>query len=217
VSNRKNRFDLFQRASSGAGSEDLLLESNVEKYPSDWSRDGRFVVYTANDPKTKQDIWILPMNPNPKGAGGERKPFLFLQTEFNETRATFSPDGRWIAYESDESGRYEVYIRPFPGPGGKWQVSTSGGTRPRWRRDGKELFYLALDDKIMAAEIKLGSATVDVGSVWPLFQSRPFSIGGRDIYDVGDGQRFLVASPGNVESSSPVTLVVNWTGEIKKK
>ena len=149
---------------------------------------------------------------------GERKAFLFLQTEFNETRATFSPDGRWIAYQSDESGRLEVYIRPFPGPGGKWQVSTNGGSRPRWRRDGKELFYLGLDNKIMAADIKLGSATVDVGTVRASFPINPFGGAGRDIYDVtGDGQRFLVASPGSEESSSPVTLVVNWTAEIKKK
>ena len=217
ASDRKRHIDLYQRASSGAGSEELLLGSNLHKYPSDWSRDGRFIAYTADDPKTKLDIWILPMDPNPKGAGGERKPFLFLQTEFTEGRATFSPDGRWIAYQSDESGRNEIYIRPFPGPGGKWQVSTNGGTRPRWRRDGKELFYLGLDDKIMSAEIKLGSSTVEVGSVRPLFQFRPFSGGARDIYDVtGDGQRFLVTSLGSLASSSPVTLVVNWVGEVKK-
>ncbi len=209
ASDRKKRFDLFQRASSGAGSEELVLESNLQKFPNDWSRDGRFIAYHADDPKTKNDIWILPMK-------SERKPLLFLQTEFNENRATFSPDGRWIAYQSDESGRNEVYIRPFPGPGGKWQVSTNGGIRPRWRRDGKELFYFALDDKIMATEIKLGSSTVDVGSARSFFQFRPFAGGNRDIYDVtGDGQRFLVASPGREESSSPVTLVVNWTTEIR--
>ena len=216
ASNRKGRLDLFQRASSGAGTEELLLESGFSKYPSDWSRDGKFIAYHDQDPKTREDVWILPTTP--RGTSGERKPLVFLQTEFNESRATFSPDGRWISYQSDESGRFEVYIRPFPGPGGKWQVSTSGGTRPRWRRDGKELFYLGLDDKIMSAEIKLGTTTVDVGSVRPLFQFRPFAGGGRDIYDVtGDGQRFLVASPGSEESSSPVTLVVNWTAEIKKK
>ncbi|MBF8296773.1 MAG: serine/threonine protein kinase [Bacteroidetes bacterium] len=209
ASNRKGRLDLFQRSSSGAGSEELLLESNLQKYPSDWSRDGRFIAYHTEDLKTKSDIWILPMK-------GERKPFLFLQTEFIEVRASFSPDGRWIAYQSDESGRFEVYIRPFPGPGGKWQVSTNGGTRPRWRRDGKELFYLELDAKIMAAEITLGSTTVDVGSARSLFQIRPFGGGARDIYDVtSDGQRFLVASPGSEEISSPVTLVVNWTAEIR--
>ena len=213
---RKGRSDLYQRAASGAGSEELLLESNLIKNPSDWSRDGKFIAYHADDPKTRNDIWILPLSP--KGASGDRKTFVFLQTEFHEMRATFSPDGRWIAYQSNESGREEVYVRPFPGPGGKWQISTNGGTRARWRRDGKELFYLGYDDRIMAAEIKLGMATVDVGSVRPLFHIRPFAGGGRDIYDVtGDGQRFLVASPGGEENSSPITLVVNWPAEVKKK
>ena len=215
ASARGNRRDLFQRVSSGAGGEAPLLLSNLQKIPTDWSRDGRFIAYTTEDPKSS-DIWILPMNP--KGSGGEPKSFPFLQTEFNEARAAFSPDGRWIAYNSDESGRNEIYIRPFPGPGGKWQVSTSGGSRARWRGDGKELFYLGIDDKIMSAEIKLGASTVDIGTVRPLFQFRPFVGGGRDIYDVtGDGQRFLVTSLGSLESSSPVTLVVNWPGEIKKK
>lgn len=208
---RKGRGDLYQRAASGAGTDELLLESNLPKYANDWSRDGRFLGYSVDDPKTKLDIWILPLK-------GERKPFGFLQTEFAEVRPAFSPDGRWIAYQSNESGRDEVYIRPFPGPGGKWQISTNGGTRARWRRDGKELFYLGSDDKIMAAEIKLGTTIVDVGSVQPLFQIRPFGGGGRDIYDVtGDGQRFLVASPGGEESSSPITLVVNWPVEVKRK
>ena len=210
ASERRNHRNLFQRPSSGAGTEVGLLESDHWKSSSDWSRDARFIAYTVDDPKTNSDIWVLPMN-------GESKPFLFLQTEFNESRATFSPDSRWIAYQSDESGRQEVYIRPFPGPGGKWQVSTDGGSRPRWRRDGKELFYLGLDDKIMAAEVKFGVSTVEVGSVIPLFRFRPFSGGQRDIYDVtGDGQRFLVTSLGGLETSSPVTLVVNWPGEIKK-
>ena len=210
ASGRKSHFDLFQRASSGAGSEELLLGSNHDKNATDWSRDGRFIAYDDWDPKTNADLWILPMS-------GDRKPFLFLQTEFSEERAAFSPDGRWIAYESNESGRSEVYIRPFPGPGGKWQVSTNGGIRPRWRRDGKELFYLAPDDKIMAADIKPSTANVDVGAVRPLFQFRPFGGGYRDIYDVtGDGKSFLVATPGGGENSSPVTLVVNWPGEIRK-
>lgn len=209
-SDRKHR-DLFQRASSGAGGEELLLESNLPKEPSDWSRDGKFIAYHVDDPKTRNDIWVLPMK-------GERRPIPFLQTEFREVRASFSPDGRWISYQSDESGRFEIYIRPFPGPGGKWQVSTNGGSRPRWRRDGKELFFLDADNKIMSAEINLGATTVDVGAVRALFQITPFGGAGRDIYDVtGDGQRFLVATPGSEEISSPVTLVVNWTAEVKKK
>ena len=211
-SNRKKSFDLFQRASSGAGSEELLLGSNFDKAPTDWSRDGRFIAYTVTDPKTRrEDIWILPMD-------DKRIPFVFLQTEFNELRAAFSPDGRWIAYQSDESGRFEVYIRPFPGPGGKWQVSTGGGTRPRWRSDGKELFFYRGDGTILAAQIKLGPASIDADSGRTLF--KVVALGGalRDIYDVtGDGQRFLVAGPEDANSSSPFSLVVNWQAEVKKK
>ncbi len=211
ASQRKSN-NLYERTASGAGREEVLLETNQNKFPSDWSRDGKFLAYHSSDPKSVSDIWILPMNQK-----AERKPFIFLQTEFNEQRAVFSPDGRWIAYQSNESGRPEVYIRPFPGPGGKWQVSTKGGTHPRWRSDGKELFYLGLDRKIMAAEIRLGSSSVDVGSAIALFQTSAFTGGGRDAYNVtGDGQRFLVSSQASEGVSSPVTLVVNWVGEIKK-
>ena len=218
ASDRTRRYNLFQRASSGEGSEELMLGTDLSKSPTDWSRDGRFVAYSTLTRSAGEDIWILPMDPNPKGARDEGKPFAFLQTEFSESRAAFSPDGRWIAYQSNESGSFEVYIRPFPGPGGKWQVSTNGGTRPRWRLDGKELFFLALSaDKIMSAEIKLGATTVDVGSDRPLFQMNPFGGGGRDVYDVtGDGQRFLITTTGNVVGSKAVTLVVNWPWEIKK-
>jgi serine/threonine protein kinase len=225
---RKRWSDLYQRNASGAGSEELLYESNLWKRPSDWSRDGKFLAFHAEDPTTYNDIWILPMDS--KRAGEERKPFVFLQTEFQEVRAAFSPDGRWIAYQSNESGRDEIYLRPFLDPdvkpistsrdvrSGRWQVSTNGGTHARWRRDGKELFYLGSDDKIMAVEIKLGSTTVDVGAVRPLFQISPFRGASRDLYDVTtDGQRFLVATPGGEEISSPITLVVNWNAELKKK
>ena len=214
ASDRTKRFDLFQRASSGEGSEEVILGTDLLKYPSDWSRDGKFVAYSASDPKTGDDIWIMPTS-----AKEERKPFLFLQTPANESRAAFSPDGRWIAYQSDESGNTEIYVRPFPGPGGKWQVSTNGGNRPRWRGDGKELFFQAgTADRIMAAEIRLGPTTVDVGAERSLFPMRPFTGGRRDVYDVTpDGKRFLVATPGNVVGSKAVTLVVNWPGEIRKK
>ncbi|MBF8295162.1 MAG: serine/threonine protein kinase [Bacteroidetes bacterium] len=207
---RKGPANLYRRPSSGAGGDEALLESNRDKIASDWSRDGRFITYVADDPKTKTDIWILPMT-------GERKPFLFLQTEFAEGRAKFSPDGRWIAYQSNESGRIEIYIRPFPGPGGKWQVSTGGGTYPHWSSDCRELSYLAMD-KIMTAEIKLGASSIDVGSAKPLFQFRPFAGAGRDLYDVTrDGQQFLAVSVGGEESSSPITLVTNWDRELKVK
>ena len=153
------------------------------------------------------------------GKKSEREPFPFLQTEFNERGAVFSPDGRWIAYQSDESGQNEIYIRPFPGPGGKWQVSTKGGTRPRWRGDGKELFFVAPDLKGMSAEIKTNDATVTVGLERPLFQFGSFIGFGitRSLYDVSsDGQKFLVETTQGDVFSVPVTLVVNWLDELKK-
>jgi eukaryotic-like serine/threonine-protein kinase len=216
TSDRNKRYDLFQRASNGEGNEELLLKSGQSKLPSDWSHDGKYIAYHTINPN---DIWILPMNPSPKGASGERKPFVFLQTEFGELRATFSPDGRWIAYQSDESGRDEIYIRPFPGPGGKWQVSTAGGTRPRWREDGKELFFVE-PGRLMSAQVSLGVATVQVGAVQSLFDIDFVGSGSnaRDLYDVSqDGQRFLVELPQGNEVSIPLTLVVNWPGEILKK
>ena len=215
ASDRNKRFDLFQRASNGEGNEVLLLKSGQSKIPSDWSHDGKYIAYFTLNP---YDIWILPIKPS--GQGNERKPFVFLQTEFNEMRATFSPDGRWIAYQSDESGRHEIYIRPFPGPGGKWQVSTAGGTRPRWREDGKELFFLATDSRLMSAQINLGISTIQINTVQSLFDLGYVSIAStsRDFYDVTrDGQRFLVELNQGNEISIPVTLVVNWPGEIKKR
>jgi len=218
-SNRKNNRDLFHKASSGAGSVGPLLESDLQERNSNWSPDGRFIAYDSDDSKAGWDIWILPMNPEPQGASEEGKPFLFLQTAFDEVRPTFSPDGRWMAYQSNESGRWEIYIRPFPGPGGKWQVSTNGGTRPRWRGDGQELFYLGFDNFITVSETKLGSSTVEIGVVRPLFSFSRFGGGGTEMYDVtADGQRFLVVeSAGSEETSSPVTLVVNWLGQVKEE
>jgi eukaryotic-like serine/threonine-protein kinase len=214
ASDRNKRFDLFQRASNGEGNEELLLKSGQSKIPTDWSNDGKYIAYFTVNPN---DIWILPINPS--GQGNEQKPFVFLQTEFNESRATFSPDGRWIAYQSDESGRDEIYIRPFPGPGGKWQVSTAGGTRPRWRADGKELFFVGAD-RLMSAQISLGISTVQVGAVQSWFDIDFVGSGSnaRDLYDVTrDGQRFLVELYQGNEISIPLTLVVNWPGEILKK
>jgi Tol biopolymer transport system component len=202
--------DLYQRASSGAGGEEKLLESNSSKIPTDWSRDGKYLAYHSVQSNGSQDLWILPMTE-------ERKPFAFLQTPFNESFGRFSPDGRWMAYQSDESGRFEVYVRPFPGPGGKWQVSTNGGSRPRWRGDGKELFYDQISKHIMSAEIGLAPAAIEIGEVKPLFQISPFRGGGRDYYDVSaDGQVFLVITSGEDVTASSVTVVVNWAEEIKK-
>lgn len=213
----KGVLDIYLRPSGGNGTEEIILESSESKYPTDWSHDGKFIAYFSSpNGSNNSDIWILPM----RTAGNKsERPFIFLQTEFSESGAVFSPDGRWIAYQSNESGQSEIYIRPFPGPGGKWQVSTKGGTRPHWRGDGKELFFVAPDLKGMSVEIKTNDATVAVGFERPLFQFGSFIGFGitRGFYDVSsDGQKFLVETTQGDVFSVPVTLVVNWLDELKK-
>ena len=142
---------------------------------------------------------------------------IFPHPAFNERYAKFSPDGHWVSYESDESGRYEIYIAPFPGPGGKRQISLGGGTFPRWRADGKEIFYAAPNGKLMAAEVSIKGATIEVGGTQPmgitlLLLAGPY---GYDVF--ADGQRFLVAAPVEQKSAAPLTLVQNWTALLKKK
>ncbi|HVS82974.1 MAG TPA: protein kinase [Pyrinomonadaceae bacterium] len=210
VSNRKGPYDIYQKPSSGAGSEEVLFESNEGKATTSWSPDGRFIAFVNTDTKanTKQDLWILPLF-------GDHKPFPFLQTPFNEFGAQFSPDGHWIAYVSDESGSNQVYIAPFPGPGGKWQVSRGGGTEPRWRGDGKELFFLASDAKLMAVDVSAKELTLEIGNAQPLFDAHVATSPGTH-YDVTrDAKRFLI-DVSTEGSSVPITLVVNWTADLKR-
>jgi serine/threonine protein kinase len=208
ASGRKGNPDLYIKSASGAASEELLLESSERKAPSDWSPDGRFVAYTMVGKNA--DIWILPMDANGRPSG--KGPFPFLATEFNEFQAVFSPDGHWIAYTSDESGQAEVYLRPFPGPGGKFQVSSEGGTDPFWRRDGKEIYYISWNDsKLMSAGIAAKGTSVEVNNVHPLF-----AMHGTD-YDVMRDGTFILSMPLQAQLTSPLTLVVNWDKELKKR
>jgi len=211
MSDRKARlkYDLYLKDVSGARDEEVLFESNEYKRPTSWSADGRFLAYTRSDgPTGKADIWILPLS-------GERKPFPFIQTsQFDESRARFSPDGRFVAYDSDESGSRQVYVTSFPGPGGKQQVSTNSGEDPVWRRDGKELFFLS-EGKLMAAEVKANGSGLDISNPQLLFDAHS-GFGPWAHYDVTpDGKRFLVATVGE-GGSAPMTLVVNWTADLKK-
>jgi Tol biopolymer transport system component len=209
---RKGHLDLYQKASNGAGGEELVLESNNEKTPDSWSPDGRFLVYTALDPATLSDLWILPLD-------GERKPFAFLKTPFSESGGQFSPDGRWIAYVSTESGRPEVYIAPFTGgpsaAGGRWQITKDGGFQPRWRRDGKEIFFL-YGGRMWAAEVNGKGSTFEVGAVQSLFDFRAAAAPGSAYEVSADGQRFLVNMLSGVPAASPLTLVTNWTADLKR-
>jgi hypothetical protein len=174
----------------------------------DWSRDGRYLIEgLINTGKTKGDIWVLPLF-------GDRKPFPYLQTEFNEQLARLSPNGQLLAYTSDESKRNEVYVQTFPTPGGKWQISTNGGSRSVWSRDGKELFFLGADGKMMAVEIKPGTK-FEAGLPKPLFDVR-FPGGPFASYDVSPDSRFLIPIPVEQTANAPMTVVVNWTAALKK-
>ena len=215
ASNRNGPFNLYQKLSSGAGAEELLLKSDVRNLPHDWSTDGRFMSYSVpNDPNgTSFDIWVLPLS-------GERKPFPFIQTPFTKVQSQISPDGRWLAYYSNESGRNEAYIQSFPKPGSKWQVSTRGGSSPRWRHDGKELFFITDNRrKIMSVSVKADSV-LELGAPAALFDIHvPASspVPSRQYYDVTpDGQRFLIDTLVQEASSSPITVVLNWAAGLKR-
>ncbi|HEX8294012.1 MAG TPA: protein kinase [Pyrinomonadaceae bacterium] len=206
---REGLPNLYQKLSSGAGGEELLLKSDEAKFAIDWSPDGRYVLYQAVS-RQSLDLWVLPLF-------GERRPEPFLRTDFQEVSGRFSPDGRFVAYVSNESGRFEVYVQSFPASGGKWQVSNGGGAAPRWRRDGRELFYLSADRKLMAVEVGGSADTFEAGVPAALFETRVASITGAPLYDVSaDGRRFLVNVPVEENAPAPVTVVLNWTADLKR-
>ena len=208
-SRQKGHLDLYQKAASGAGAEELLFQDSLDKIPVSWSPDGRFILYRSAG-ASNLTLFVLPLS-------GDRKPFPFLSVDTKSVMlfGQFSPDGRWIVYTSNESGRTEIYVAPFPSGGGKWQISTSGGSAPRWRRDGAEIFYIAPDNKLMAAEVNGKGASFEVGAVRPLFQTN--SMGSISPFAVSaDGQRFLINSPSVQAASAPITVVLNWTAGLKK-
>ena len=206
-----NQDALYQKAANLAGDKTLLLKSDSTKFPTDWSQDGRFIIYSQIDPKTKSDVWFLPAS-----GSGEVKPFPVLQTDANESAGTLSLDGRWLAYSSDVSGRLEVYVQGYPGGGGKRQISTGGGDIPRWRRDGRELFYYTGDGKLMAAPVKSGE-NFETGAAVSLFEFRAGTVQSFAPYAVtADGQRFLINAVVETAPSAPLTVVVNWAAGMKK-
>ena len=204
--------DIYASTVNGLGAPELWAKSSLVMHPNGFSADGRFLIYDVHDPQRRQDLWILPTL-------GDRKPIPFLTTPADETFGQFSPDGKWIAYSSDESGRREVYVQGFapdhvPASAvGKWLISAAGGDKPRWRRDGKELFYLALDGKMMAVPVKSG-ATFEPGAPVPLFETHS---AGFFPYDVSPDGRFLINTPLESDvSSTPITVVLNWQAGLKK-
>jgi Tol biopolymer transport system component len=212
ASNRAGRYGVYLRLASGVGREDSLERiPNADEGPWDWSRDGRWIVTTAQGPTNRWDIWTHPTTADPS-------PILFLETGFAERNPRLSPDGRWVAYQSNESGRPEIYVQPFPGPGGKWQVSTGGGTQPQWHGDGKELFFLGADQSLMAVPVAAGE-TFESGNPVALFRARltELSLTGCGWAVTADGQRFLLNSPVGSIGAARFAVVTNWTSELGKK
>jgi eukaryotic-like serine/threonine-protein kinase len=207
---------LYEKTSSGVGEEKVLFKKPGIKIPTSWSRDGRFLLYhTNNVPKTGTDLWVLPLE-------GDRKPVLLLGTEFAEFDGSFSPDMRWIAYTSDESGRDEIYVRPFTASGlggpslseGKWQVSKDGGRLPRWRTESREVVFRAINGSPMAVDVNGTGAAFQAGVPKQLFAA-PANVGDWDV--TADGKRFLVGvPPGGQTADEPITVILNWQASLKK-
>jgi serine/threonine protein kinase/Tol biopolymer transport system component len=205
----------MERAANGSGADILIqaYKARTNNIPTSWPSDGRSIVFNAWDERTGEDIWMLPLT-------GDRTPVSLIQTEFAEGQASVSPDGRWIAYVSNETGRREIYVRPFPSGESRWQVSVDGGFEPQWRRDGHELFFLAPDRSLMSASVTSNSRFASVPPV-RLFETR-LSTAWNVIYVThqyavsADGRRFLLNQPSGSSLSSPITVVVNWTALLKK-
>jgi serine/threonine protein kinase/Tol biopolymer transport system component len=204
----KGPGDLYVKDASGTREAEPLLVDAEEKYISDWSPDGQHILYTGRTTgEMGWNIWVLPLQ-------GDRKPRSIVQTRFAELWATFSPDGKYIAYQSNESGRAEIYVQEFPQPQNKWQVSTEGGTEPHWRRDGRELFYRA-GQRLMAVPVQTGT-TFTAGVPAALFETRFANVTVRARYrPAPDGQRFLVLAPMAREAEQPAAVVLNWTSALK--
>ncbi len=231
ASRRNASWGLFQKPFDSSGSADeLVVDTEFGSSPTSWSPDGTFFVYTRPDPQTSADIWLLPLT-------GDRKPAAFAQEPFVEAGGRVSPDGRWIAYQSNETGRMEVYVRSFPSGAGKRTISTGAAVQPRWRRDGKELFYIEAEGRqsgapvqpfrIMSVAVDPADAAFKAGVPSPLFTTPMISGAGAGnvpfvTYDVSsDGQRFLITRPPTTSAAaSPapeaITVVLNWLQAIRK-
>ena len=202
---------MFWQRADGSGGLERLTTSEYTHGPMSWSPDGQLLAFVEVNPTTGYDIWVLRL--------GDRKAQPFLRTPFNESVPQFSPDGRWLAYISNESGPWEIYVQPYPGPGGKWQISTEGGTEPVWNPNGRELFYRS-SDKMMAVEITT-QPSFSAGKPRVLFEGRyeptPATFPDYDI--TPDGQRFLMLKPAEAGEAAPtqINVVLNWFEELKRR
>ena len=216
-SNRAGHRQLYQKRTDGAGNEELLLASAQDTGAMSWSPDGRFLLYRSQDPVTLSDLWVLPLE-------GDQTPRVFLKTQYDERTGVFSPDGKWVAYQSNASGPLEIYVRPFSGSASasnaQWQISTAGGIQPRWSRDGKELYYLAPDSTLMAAPIAVQNGALRPGTSLALFRTR-IAGGGtnsntKQQYDVAADGRFLISVTSDEATATAITLLQNWHPETAK-
>jgi Tol biopolymer transport system component len=199
------QWTISRKAANGSGTPEVLLASPAAVYPTDWSRDGRFLIYDQRTEKGTNAIWVLPLS-------GDRKPIAYLSSDYGYYAGKLSPDGRWMAYASIETGRFEVYVQSFPGKSGKFQISTGGGFREQWSRDGKEIFYIA-PRGMMAVDVKAGEK-FEAGAPKALFEMR---LVGQQTYSVSpDGRRFLVPTLPEEVAGAPLTVVLNWTAGLKK-
>ncbi len=207
--------NFFRRPVAGAQPEAPFFQTPNRKTATQWTRDGRFIVYTEGTEKTKNDVWVLPIENGKPG-----QPTLFLGSAFNEDAGQLSPDGHWMAYMCDESGRDEIYVRSFPQGGDKKRISTGGGDQPRWRGDGRELYFLGLDGKLMAVPMNPGTAAtpgLEPGPPQTLFAAPRVAVYTGPFYDVmPDGKRFLIAVAAPVSVASPLNVVVNWESALRK-
>jgi eukaryotic-like serine/threonine-protein kinase len=214
LSTRNGATSIYQKPSNGASPEEPLISSAELKYNPQWSPDGQSIIYSQVNSKTNSDLYLLSL-------GGERKSRSLLQTTFIEAQARFSPNGRWIAYISNETGQFQVYVESFPATGAKLAISIGGGSQPQWRADGKELYYYTPDRKLMAVEVNGDGPTFKVGEARPLFEFRVFAIDqsfpGNGYYTVThDGKRFLVSSLPEAPERQQINVIVNWSADFKK-
>jgi Tol biopolymer transport system component len=202
--------DLYLTSTSAAGTLEPVLTSDELKSTNDWSPDGKALLFSQGS--VARSVWWMPVT-------GDRKPQQLVSAARQDAfAAQFSPDGRWVAYTSNETGAYEIYVTRFPEANGKWQISTNGGAQPRWRGDGKTITYFSPDQTIMEARVDTSNGQLQVLSVKPLFKvSMPsFTLGGFT-YDVTrDGKRFLINAETSTEDQ-PLTLVTNWTARLNQK
>jgi Tol biopolymer transport system component len=204
----RNGDAIWMKSASGGGSEEKVVDTAQNTALLDWSRDGRYLIYSTFG-QNLNDVWMVDLT-------GDRKPVQVLSTKFNEGRARLSPDGHWLAYQSDESGASEVYVTSFPTSAGKWQISTRGGIEPCWSRDGRELFYLSPDGRFMTVPVTTGES-FNPGTPQALFRVQTEPGNRRNVYcPSSDGSKFLFLVPYG-ENATPMTVMVNWRNDAQGK